>query len=121
MKLRVATEFAKVLVVESISAAYVVPIEAFVGLLAANKQDGRSTWIEGVEDTDGRPRLHAEFTHAGVSRVVNLRGVRVLKADTSFPEGTDDMETGVLMTAAERLPPVAKLVGELDGDGHSAY
>ena len=119
MALRVATELARVLVIETISAAYVVPIEALVCLVAVNQQDGRPTWIEGVEDADGGPRLHAEFAHVGVSRAVDLGGVGVLKADASFTEGADDMEAGVLMTTTEGLPPVAKLMGELDCDGHS--
>ncbi len=115
----ITSKLAKVLIVEGISTADMVAVEAVIALVATDEEDGCAAWIEGVEDADGRTCLDAKFSHAGMARAMDLGGMRILESNAALAEGSDDMEAGVSITRIQGRPPVAKLMGQLNGDGHA--
>ena len=114
----IARELAKVTIVEAISVAHVVGIEAIAGLVAAHEEKGSSAGIEGVEDADGRTCSNAKFAHVGVSGVVHLRAVGEWQVDAALSENLDYVEARAAMRAIQSGPPVAELRSQLNGDGH---
>jgi len=84
------TQFEKVLVVESVGLVNVVAVEALVGgLVAADEKDSATAGVEGVEDADAGPCLDSEFSHPGVSRGLDGRGVREAEPNAVLDEGLD--------------------------------
>ena len=118
MGLGISSKLPKVLIVESISTADMVAVEAVIALVSANEEDGCTAWIEGVEDADGRACLDAKLSHAGMARAMDLGGVRILESNAALAEGSDDVEAGASITRIQGRPPVSKLMGQLNGDGH---
>ena len=114
----IARELVKVTIVEAISVAHVVGIEAIAGLVAAHEEKGGTSRIEGVEDADGRTGSDAKFPHVGVSGVVHLRAVGERQVDAALSENLDHVEARVAVRTIQGAPPVAEFRSQLNGDGH---
>lgn len=53
---------------EQVRAPHMLPVETSVrGLVTSNEENGSAARIEGVEDSNRRPRLDSELAHVAVA------------------------------------------------------